>query len=173
MAALRKMLGSMDDPSIREMMHLMETQSKQTLAAWAAAQAEVRLLPHLADCGDDRPAQAVAAARACAAGERLLREIKPLLTAARTASRELTATPVIQAAARGVGTACAVMLTPTNALGWVFYAAAAYAFAAAGIDSTREEQDRLASEELARILDTLRACAVADEPDPVKLDWGC
>lgn len=173
MAGLRKMLGALDDPSVVELMRLMETQSRQTLAAWAAAQAEARLLPYLADCGDERPSQAVAAARACAAGERPLKEIKPLLTAARTASRELTATPVIQAAARGVGTACAVLLTPTNALGWVFYAAAAYAFAAAGTDSTREEQDRLAAEELERILDTLRACAVADEKDPVKLDWGC
>ncbi len=36
MAKLRKMLGRADDPQIIQLMRLIETQSKTTLAAWAA-----------------------------------------------------------------------------------------------------------------------------------------
>lgn len=117
MAVLRKMLGSLEDPTVKELMRLMETQSKKTLAAWSAAYAREHLLPVLAQCSDDRPKAALDAVEACLRGERSLNEIKPALTAARTASRELTATPIVQAAAGAVGTAAAVLVTPTNALG--------------------------------------------------------
>ena len=45
MAKLRKMLGRADDPQIVTLMHLIETQSKPTLAAWAAACVQERYLP--------------------------------------------------------------------------------------------------------------------------------
>ena len=173
MAALRKMLGSLDDPAVKELMGLMETQSKTTLAAWSAAYVRAHMLPVLAACGDARPEAAIDAVEACLRGERTLKDIKPALTDARTAAKELTATPVVQAAARAIGTAAAVLSTPTNALGWTFYNAAVYAFMTAGVDSSREEQDRLASEEMQRVLASLRAAAIPDEPNPVKLDWGC
>lgn len=35
MAKLRKMLGDINDPSVVELMQVMETQSKTTLARWA------------------------------------------------------------------------------------------------------------------------------------------
>lgn len=35
MVKLRKMLGKVDDPSVVAMMSVIETQSVQTLAAWA------------------------------------------------------------------------------------------------------------------------------------------
>ena len=173
MAALRKMLGSLEDPSVIELMRLMETQSKETLAAWAADYVRTHVLPVLADCGDERPKAAIDAVEACLRGERTLKEIKPALTGARTAAKELTATPIVQAAARSIGTAAAVLLTPTNALGWTFYNAAVYAFMTAGVDSSREEQDRLASEEMQRVLASLMDAAIPDEPNPAKLDWGC
>ena len=37
MAKLRKMLGSVEDPAVRELMGLIETQSRTTLTRWAAA----------------------------------------------------------------------------------------------------------------------------------------
>ena len=42
---LRKMLGKMDSPECQALMRQMETQSKQTLAAWAVAYAKERYLP--------------------------------------------------------------------------------------------------------------------------------
>lgn len=173
MAALRKMLGSLEDPSVKELMRVIETQSKTTLAAWSAAYMREHVLPVLADCGDTRPEAAIAAVEAYIRGERTLKELKPFLADARTASRELTTTPVVQAAARAIGVAAAVIMTPTGALGWTFYNAAVYAYRTAGTDSTREEQDRLAAEEMQRVLASLRAAAVDNEPNPVKVDWGC
>ena len=35
MPKLRKMLGSADHPTVQKLMRLIETQNKQTLAAWA------------------------------------------------------------------------------------------------------------------------------------------
>ena len=45
MAKLRKMLGSLDDPSVAALMRLIETQSRETLAKWAADYTETHYLP--------------------------------------------------------------------------------------------------------------------------------
>ena len=45
MAKLRKMLGSVEDPAVRELMGLIETQSRTTLTRWAAAYTAEQYLP--------------------------------------------------------------------------------------------------------------------------------
>lgn len=40
MAKLRKMLGRVDEPNIVELMAVIETQSRETLSAWALDWAE-------------------------------------------------------------------------------------------------------------------------------------
>ena len=78
-----------------------------------------------------------------------------------------------QAAARAIATACAAIRTPTSALGFVFYGAAAAAYRQAGMDASKEVYDALADAELEALLFALQETAVADEPCPVPLDWNC
>ena len=54
-----------------------------------------------------------------------------------------------------------VHIPQTNALGFAFYGAAAWAYHTAGTEAAREEHDRLAQEELERILTSLRRAAPA------------
>ena len=168
--ALRKMLGSAEHPSVVRLMRLIETQSKTTLAAFAATYVAAHYLPLIGE--DGRLTAALAGVTEHLRGNLSLKELKPLLRDARTAAQEET-DPVRQAAKRAVATAAAVITTPTNAVGFAFYGAAAYAYAAAGTAAAREVHDALADEELARIVLALEAAAVPDEPDPVKISWGC
>ena len=57
MAKLRKMLGSVEDPAVRELMGLIETQSRTTLTRWAAAYTAEQYLP-LTGGGNGRPSAA-------------------------------------------------------------------------------------------------------------------
>ena len=172
MAKLRKMLGSLDDPAILALMELIPTQSKATLARWAAEEVE-RLLPvWQKEYPDDLRLR-----RALDAVGKLLdgappAQVKADLAAAQTAAREAVH-PAAQAAARAVAAACGVFRTPTNALGFTFYAAAAAAYDTAGLTAAPARYDRLASEELARIAGSLRAVAVPNEPNPCNADFHC
>lgn len=175
MAALRKMLGSVQEEGVVALMRLMETQSKQTLAKWAAGYAEEHYLPILKKRGleDARLTDAAAAVKKCLQGELPIKEGRKIFAEARKAGQEITEHPAAQAAARAIATACAVLLTPTNALGFVFYGAAAYAYEEAGLKETPGAYDKLASEEIGRILASLQAAAVPDEENPAKLEWNC
>ncbi len=165
MAKLRKTLGGLEDGHVRPLMALIKTQSAATLTAWATAYVAQHYLPLTAD---PRLEAAVAAVQ-----EGLpLPEAKKYLAEARKAAQS-EKHPVTQAAARAVATGCAVLTTPTNALGFCFYGAAAYAYSTAGLGEKPEVYDALAHEELGRILSSLQAVAVENEPNPVKLNWNC
>ena len=105
-------------------------------------------------------------------GELSLKAAQAPLREARQAAGAETE-PVRQAAARAVATACAAIQTPTSALGFVFYGAAAAAYHQAGLNASKEVYDALADAELATLLFALQEVAVADEPCPALLDWGC
>ena len=169
--ALRKMLGSADHPEIIRLMRLIETQSKATLTRFAADSHYLpitdALLPE-----ETRLRNALAAVRAHMDGTPLS-AVKAAVKEARAAAQALTKFPVAQAAARAIATACGVAVTPTNALGFTFYGAAAIAYHTAGIEADRAVHDSLADQELARIRTALEAACIPDEPNPVKVDWGC
>lgn len=174
-AKLRKMLGSVDDPAAVALMRLIETQSRATLAAWALEYVQARYQPILAACGgvDARLAAAMEAARQYVQGDAPLKALKPPCADARKAAQECAGGPAAQAAARAIATACAVAQTPTNALGFVFYGAAAFAYHTAGPDESQPQYDALAQQELGRVLASLQAAALPDEPEPVKVNWNC
>ena len=165
MAKLRKMLGDPTGPRAKALMALIDTQSASTLGRWAAAYAEERYLPILSrrrsgQPVDDRFAAAIKQAIACADGNATLKDTKPALRAA-------------LAAARAISTACGVIQTPTNALGFAFYGAAAAAYDEAGLSADSAEYERLADMEFDRIIASLRHAAVENEPHPVKVRWNC
>ena len=82
MAKLRKMLGSVEDPAVRELMGLIETQSRTTLTRWAAAYTAEQYLP-LTGGEDGRLSAAVEAVSANLRGDLTLKEAKVLLAEAR------------------------------------------------------------------------------------------
>ena len=169
MPKLRRMLGDARHPMVLSLMRLMETQSHQTLVRWAVDSVRERYLPLTED---PRLHAAVTAAGGWADGMLSLQAAQPALREARQAAQEETE-PVRQAAARAIATACAAIQTPTSALGFVFYGAAAAAYHQAGLNASKEVYDTLADAELAALLFALQEAAVADEPCPALLDWGC
>lgn len=172
--ALRKMLGSVDHPAIVRLMRLIETQSKPTLTRFAAEYVAAHYLPVIEATQPDegRLHAAVEAVRAHLDGAPLT-TVKAAVKDARAAAQALSKAPVAQAAARAIATACAVAVTPTNALGFAFYGAAAFAYHTAGANADKAVLDDLATQELQRIVAALEAVCISDEPDPVKVDWGC
>ncbi|MDD3410124.1 MAG: hypothetical protein PHY12_04870 [Eubacteriales bacterium] len=171
MEKLRRMLGDVESRECVQLMRLMETQSVRTLGAWAVAYARERYWPLCAGA----PAALQAAMTACdrfLSGDLPQKELRPLLAQARQCAAAVEG-PVEQAAARAVATACAALLTPSNAFGFLLYGSAATAYHAAGLAAPRSRCDELASEELCRALASLQSAAVANEPHPAKLSWNC
>ncbi|MDY4517740.1 MAG: hypothetical protein SPE01_03810 [Candidatus Spyradocola sp.] len=167
MAKLRKMLGRADAPVCAELMHLMDTQSAATLARWAVEYAAQRALPL---CPSVPLQEAVDACRAhLSSGTQTLQAVKPLIHATQAAARE-ESDPVRQAAARAVATACASVQTPTSALGFLFYTAAAIAYSEIGLNADAQRYDALAEREFQAALQSLRKCAIPDEPHPARLN---
>ena len=174
MPRLRKMLGSAEHPTVMALMRQMETQSHATLTRWAADQAEALALPvyQAAHPEDPRLAEALAAVRRFLAGRTHITGLAAPLKAAQQAARETTE-PAAQAAARAVATACGAARTPTSALGFTFYCAAAVAYTQAGLSASPAAHDALAAAVFAGLLTTLRAASVPAEPPPAQRQWGC
>lgn len=175
MAKLRKMLGDIKITECINLMNLIETQSHETLSKWAINYAEENYLSIFLEeiPQDDSLKSAIAACREYLRGERALKDIKPYLKTAAETARNIADNPIAQAAARAVSTACAVVQTPTNSLGFLFYGAAAYAYHKLGLSETSENYDKAAKEELQEALDELKKVSVQDEPNPAKINWNC
>lgn len=176
MPKTRKMLGTADSPYIVSLMRLIETQSKITIATWCMDYCEIHILPIFEKhCpGDDRARSAIAAARDWFDGKKKLPEVKSIiLNQCHAAARELDGNPAAQAAARACGQASACFHTPTHSLGLAFYGAAAIAYDRMGTNEKPETYDMIAAEECAKMEAALRAIAVADEPNPAKIQWRC
>ena len=172
---LRKMLGKADSKESADLMALIDTQSKTTLSAWAIGYAKTHYLTIYEEVcpGDERLNHIVSACEEYLQGGMKLNEVKPFIRQAGQIARDITDDPVAQAAARAVSTACAVIQTPTNTLGFLFYGAAATAYNYAGLSAATEIYDDLAQKEFRQALASLAEAAVQDEPNPVKVKWSC
>lgn len=170
MAKLRKTLGSPTEPAVLSLMENMEGKSKETLTAWAMDYVAEKYLPLAAE--PPLFAELLEKTKDCMAGSLPLKEWKALLAEARKASAA-EKEPVREAAARAIVTACGTWQTPTNALGFCFYGAAAMAYHQAGTAETKEAYDMLATKELEQILATLQQVKTAPEEQAAKLQWNC
>ena len=174
MAKLRKMLGDADSDICRALMELIATQSHALIVKWAVDYAAERYLPVFEKLRPEQkaPGSAVEALRGYSGGGMKPAALKPVLADARKlAAAEKD--PVAQAAARAVSTACAAVSTPTNAFGFLLYGAAAVAYDGFGTKNVPEVYDEAAQNELKRAYMSLKAVAVENEPDPVKINWNC
>ena len=175
MAKLRKMLGNVEDPEIVSLMRLIETQSRETLAKWAYGYARKAFLGiYEKEFEDDRRLRdLLSATEEYINSGRKLSELKPLIKEAGKAAKEAEEKPAAQAAARAIAAACGVAGTPTNALGFTFYGAAAVVYDREGLDESPRRYDELARIELSKMLKSLKEVSMADEQNPVKVNWYC
>lgn len=176
MAKLRKTLGHWEDPPVRALMRLMDTQSKDTLRRWCLGYAMAHMLPLFERrCpGDDRPRRALLAAKSYLDGQVKFPEVKRLiLQECHAAARELDGDPAAQAAARACGQGAAVVHTLSHALGLYFYGAAAVAYDQLGLNAGARAYDEVAVKVCDDLYQSLRAVAVEDEPNPATIKWFC
>ena len=175
MAKLRKMLGSVDSPYITSLMHLIETQSKTTIAKWCIDYAQEHILPiyEKAYPEDNRLKDAVNGAYDWLGGKTTLAAAKKLISQAQSAAREAEENPAAQAAARAIGQAVTTIHTTTQSLSLAFYGCAAIAYDRVGINEKAELYEQIAAEECAKMEEALRAIAVENEPNPAKINWYC
>lgn len=173
------MLGKLDDPAVVHLQEMIPTQSVTTLFAWATSCAAGRCLPlwHARRPDDGRADALVGAARAFSAGTCTKSQIKEAIRMMRDAARELDTaaggTAVEVACARALSTAAAVATKLTNALGFVFYLAAAVAYDELGASADAVALDAAASRAIAAVARELDRVAVADEPHPSNVDFSC
>lgn len=170
MAKLRKTLGSPTEPAVISLMEGMEGKSKETLTTWAMAYVTEKYLPLVAET--PLFSELLEKTKDCITGNLPLKEWKALLAEARKASAA-EKEPVREGAARAIVTACGTWQTPTNALGFCFYGAAAMAYHQAGTAETKETYDMLATKELEQILASLKQVKTAPEEQAAKLQWNC
>lgn len=173
MAKLRKMMGDVSSPECKAMMQLIETQSVSTLSRWAVGYVKAYLLDYYMESeeADPRLGEIVDLCENAIVENRKVKEIKPQLKEAVQIARE-TGDPAAEAAARAISTACGVMQTPTNALGFLFYACAASVYHQS-LTLPQQEAEKIIQAEWERAFDTLSALAVENEPNPAKIKWGC
>lgn len=170
MAKPRKTLGSPTEPAVVALMESMEGKSKEALTTWAMAYVTEKYLPLVAET--PLFAELLEKTKDCMTGNLPLKDWKALLAEARKASAA-EKEPVREAAARAIVTACGTWQTPTNALGFCFYGAAAMAYHQAGTAETKETYDMLATKELEQILASLKQVKTALDEQAAKLQWNC
>ena len=171
---LRKMLGSIEDESCIKLMRIIETQSNKTLSLWAINFIELNILPIVTkyyNCS--KVYDSINQIKLYLNSELKLKDIKPVLKDLRELAKDIDNNVVIQAALRTIATACAVVTTPTNALGFTFYALATLIYDEYGLTCDSTFYDIKASEYYQDILKSLEEVAVSHEENPVKVNWNC
>lgn len=176
MNKLRKMLGKYNDKHIIELMKLISSQSKETIASWCLDYAESEILPIYLKYypNDNRPKMALDASRDWFKGLKKLPEVKDIiLNECHKAARESRENPAAEAAARTLGQVAACFHTPTHSLGLAFYGGAAVAYDKLGLKASNEEYEKVAYEEVIKMINALKKIAVENEPNKAKINWHC
>ncbi len=175
MPKARKMLSDWEAPYIQSLVKLIETQSKSTLAHWAVDYAELVILPlwNKSYPDDQRPQNALNAAREWLAGTIKLPQAKTVILDCHAAAREADGNSVAQAAARAIGQSSSTIHSARHCIGLALYGALAVAYDRLGTSETWDRLEQCAADECGRMLDALRAAAVENEPNPAKIGWKC
>ena len=175
MPKYRKMLTDYQAPYIQQTFRLIETQSLLTIAKWCVGYAEERLLPIYESVtdGDFRPRSAINVAQGWIEGDIKLKEAKEVIKECTAAARGAEGEAVAQTAARAIGACAGTIYNPTLSAGLLFYGALAVSYHELGIEVEWERLLKGAEAECWRIKAALENIAVDNEPEPVKVNWGC
>ena len=175
MQKYRKMLSNCDARQIVGLMRLIETQSKETLVNWAVNYAEGHFMPIFLKQypKDERPRLALEYARKWLNKDVKLPEAKSRILSCHKAAAEAEAAPAAQAAARAIGQAASTIHSASHSLGLALYGGIAAAYDQLGMDAPWADQEAFALQECEKMLASLQAAAIADEPNPAKVKWKC
>ena len=175
MPKYRKMLNDWDAPYIQSLVKSIETQSKETLAHWAADYAQKVMIPlwikHFP--ADLRPQNALSAAEQWLAGEIKLPQAKVAILECHAAAREAEGNPVAQSVARTIGQSASTIHSARHCIGLPLYGALAVAYDTLGVDASWAELEKCAAQACGRMLQALKAVSVENEQKPAKIDWKC
>lgn len=169
------MLSDWEAPYLQPLVKQIETQSKPTLAHWAADYARQVLLPiwNRRRPGDPRPQAALDAANAWLAGEIKLPAAKAAILQCHAAAREAEDDPAAQAVARAIGQSASTIHAAGHCIGLALYGALATAYDVLGPDAPWDRVEEYAAGECGRMLEALRAVSAEHEPNPAKISWKC
>lgn len=123
--------------------------------------------------GDDRPGNALVAARDWLNGKIKLPQAKAVILDCHKAARELEGKPTAQACARTIGQCASTIHSASHCVGLAYYGALAVAYDALGVETPWPQLEAYAGEECGRMEAALRAVAVKDESNPAKFTWQC
>ncbi len=126
-----KMLGDINSKECQDLMRLIETQSKETLANWDDYAYE-KYFP-IYNINDNTDELIKICKEAINDKNRLHQEAKSAIKQMRQNAKELTNEPVNLAAIKAISTACATIQTPSNAFGFLLYGSAAIAYFKLGL----------------------------------------
>ena len=169
MARMRKMYPHADTPVCLELMKVIETQSAETLNEWAYEYAARNYLPvYLKYAETDVMSAFLQQMKEYAEGRLTLKEYKPVIRQCRDAVKGIRNLQE-ETAARAVCTAVSVPSVPTSAFGFLLYGAMSTAYEKTGLPADDETCLALAEEELVHALQDLKAHAVENEENPVKI----
>lgn len=175
MAKARKMLSNWEASYIQDLVALIETQSKNTLANWAMDYSSQVMLPLWEKYypNDKRPKNAIEAGRQWLLGEIKMPEAKKSILECHEAAREAEAYPVAMAAARAIGQSSATIHVARHCIGLALYGSLAVAYDTLGLDAPWALLEDCAALECGRMLEKLRQVFVENEPNPAKISWEC
>ena len=171
MVRLKKMLGDINSKECQDLMRLIETQSKETLANWAIDYAYEKYFPIYSI--NDNTDELIKICKEAINDKSKLPEAKSAIKQMRQNAKELTNEPVNLATIKAISTACATIQTPSNAFGFLLYGSAAITYFKLGLKDSQENYDNLASNELKEALASLQKRAILNESKPVKIKWNC
>ena len=169
----RKMLSDWQAPCIQALVRQIATQSKETLARWAVDYAAQVLTPLWSKhCpGDERPQDALNAARECLAGVIKLPAAKQAILACHAAAREAGGNPAAQTAARAIGQCASTIHSAQHCIGLALYGALAVAYDSLGTQAPWTDLEQRAAGECERMLQALLQISVPHEPHPARINW--
>ncbi|MBN2696753.1 MAG: hypothetical protein JXR38_04360 [Bacilli bacterium] len=171
----RKMLNDWNAFYIQDLVKQIETQSKVTLANWAVDYAESRILPIWDEYfpADQRPANAISAARDWLRGEIKFPQAKVSILECHDAARSVVGSPAAEAAARAIGQAASTIHSAKHCIGLPLYGALAVAYDALGFNAEWASLEQEAAKECKKMLDKLIDVSVNGESNPAKIVWHC
>ena len=172
MTKLRKTLGNFDYPEVAALARLAETQSKRTLCFWSIRYAQERILPIYENSrpNDPRPRFALDNALGWLDGRVKFSDAKETNNEAHNAASDAEGNAAAQAAARAIAHASLTIHVSAHCMGIAFYGAAALAYDRLGQRETQEAYLHIAQQAWAEMEERLREIAVANEPNPAKLN---
>lgn len=169
----KKMLGDIDSKECKAMMRLMETQSEKTVSHWAIHYAKDNYLPIFQKrCEDLRIKNLISKAQQYQKDPSLKKSFQQDLKEVRiwAAKQEDF---IVFLSAKAILTACASLITITNAFGFLFYGCAATIYEREENQQMVECEEQAIQQEWQKAIDSFGKVAVTEEMHPAHWKWNC